>query len=403
MPKVKTPKYITHLSKCEIFVFGSNLAGQHRGGAARMAHELFGAEWGVGSGPTGQCYAIPTMQGGLETIIPYVDDFIEYAKAHPMNRFLVTRVGCGIAGFTDKQMAPLFTDAMFVPNITLPSEWKDVIADRWQNVFGTYIYDVIREKYKTDVPKVISVELLQKLCHKFRYQIGAKFHIYLPSIYIRYVIDTDKFGYTYFGNYFFYNDELYVFDEDEEFKDMHSKEAVLATFEDECEGRGYAHKVIFAGVQTPYKDVRGDYIYTGDAVITDRLGLNKDNIFGVRPLDNLAGDYAIMLDNHCLPLSECHKIVRVGTVFFNLPKNEDKKSRDKRFFEQATDMGLPREGEDMLQLLEVRCRYMHSWYGGGPSGDENLRHVRFTPNFFTSELEYMWMERLRDEDFDWRK
>ena len=50
-PKVKTPRHITHLSKCEVFVFGSNLAGHHRGGAARMAHELFGAEWGVGSGP----------------------------------------------------------------------------------------------------------------------------------------------------------------------------------------------------------------------------------------------------------------------------------------------------------------------------------------------------------------
>lgn len=94
-----------------------------------MAHELFGAEWGVGSGPTGQCYAIPTMQGGLETIRPYVDAFIEYAKAHPMNRFLVTRVGCGIAGFTDKQMAPLFYDAMFVPNITLPREWVFVLWD----------------------------------------------------------------------------------------------------------------------------------------------------------------------------------------------------------------------------------------------------------------------------------
>ena len=60
-PKVITPNYITHLSSCEVFVFGSNLAGHHHGGAARMAHEQFGAEWGVGVGPTGQCYAIPTM------------------------------------------------------------------------------------------------------------------------------------------------------------------------------------------------------------------------------------------------------------------------------------------------------------------------------------------------------
>ena len=61
LPKVVTPDHITHLSACEVFVFGSNLAGHHHGGAARMAHECFGAEWGVGVGPTGQCYAIPTM------------------------------------------------------------------------------------------------------------------------------------------------------------------------------------------------------------------------------------------------------------------------------------------------------------------------------------------------------
>lgn len=92
MPRRITPKNVTELSMCEIFVFGSNLQGHHHGGAARTAHERFGAEWGVGSGPTGQCYAIPTMHGGVADIKPYVDEFVEYAKAHPNNRFLVTRV-----------------------------------------------------------------------------------------------------------------------------------------------------------------------------------------------------------------------------------------------------------------------------------------------------------------------
>lgn len=75
-----TPNKITELSRCEIFVFGSNLKGCHGGGAARVAMEKFGAEWGVGVGPTGRCYAIPTMQGGVETIEPYVNKFLEYAK-----------------------------------------------------------------------------------------------------------------------------------------------------------------------------------------------------------------------------------------------------------------------------------------------------------------------------------
>lgn len=107
----------------EVFVFGSNLLGHHGGGAARMAYRKFGAEWGVGVGPTGQCYAIPTMHGGVEAIKPYVDDFVEYARNHPNNRFLVTRVGCGIAGFTDGEMAPLFAALKDTPNVCFPKEW----------------------------------------------------------------------------------------------------------------------------------------------------------------------------------------------------------------------------------------------------------------------------------------
>ena len=119
-----TPEYITSLKPNEIFVFGSNLAGMHGGGAAHIAHKLFGAEWGVGVGPTGQCYAIPTMQGGVETIRPYVDEFIEFAKAHQELTFLVTRIGCGIAGFTDEEISPLFEEARDVENIVLPEGWS---------------------------------------------------------------------------------------------------------------------------------------------------------------------------------------------------------------------------------------------------------------------------------------
>ena len=101
-----TPNRITQLAANEVFVFGSNLQGHHYGGAARIANEKFGAIFGQGVGLQGQSYAIPTMQGGVETIRPYVDEFIEFAKQHPELIFYVTRIGCGIAGFQDSEIAP---------------------------------------------------------------------------------------------------------------------------------------------------------------------------------------------------------------------------------------------------------------------------------------------------------
>ena len=126
-PNIASSK-IDVLEKDEIFVFGSNLAGHHKGGAARAANMKFGAEWGVGVGLTGHAYAIPTMQGGVGTIKPYVDEFIEFAKAHSELKFLVTRIGCGIAGFKDEQIAPLFQKALSVFNIYLPKEFYDLIV-----------------------------------------------------------------------------------------------------------------------------------------------------------------------------------------------------------------------------------------------------------------------------------
>lgn len=118
-----TPEWITELKDNEVFVFGSNLGGFHGGGAARVAHQRFGAVWGQGVGLQGQSYAIPTMQGGVETIKPYIDEFIEFAKAHPELTFLVTPIGCGIAGFTTDEIAPLFLPALDIDNILLPKSF----------------------------------------------------------------------------------------------------------------------------------------------------------------------------------------------------------------------------------------------------------------------------------------
>lgn len=118
---------ITELKDNEIFVFGSNLEGRHGGGAALLAYRKWGAVWGQGTGLQGQCYGIPTMHGGPEKIKPYVDEFIEFARNHKEYNFLVTEIGCGIAGFRPDDIAPLFIQAMDVENIYLPKRFVDVI------------------------------------------------------------------------------------------------------------------------------------------------------------------------------------------------------------------------------------------------------------------------------------
>lgn len=123
-----TPEHITALGPKDIFVFGSNLDGFHGGGAARAAFDRFGAVWGQGEGLQGNSYAIPTMQGGVETIIPYVDRFIEFAVQNSDLTFYVTKIGCGIAGFALSEIAPLFRNALHQPNIRLPKEFADIIS-----------------------------------------------------------------------------------------------------------------------------------------------------------------------------------------------------------------------------------------------------------------------------------
>ena len=125
-----TNPWISQLADNEVFVFGSNLAGMHGGGAARVAHQRFGAVMGQGVGLQGQSYAIPTMQGGVETIRPYVDEFIRFAAEHPDLKFLVTPIGCGIAGFTAREMGPLFAAAVEVDNIILPLEFVQAIEEK---------------------------------------------------------------------------------------------------------------------------------------------------------------------------------------------------------------------------------------------------------------------------------
>ena len=122
-----TPEHISTLEPDEIFVFGSNREGQHWGGAARFAYDHFGAEWGVGEGINGQCYALPTMDGDLRKLRKAVNNFIDVAEFNNHIRFLVTPVACGIAGRKPEEVAPLFRRAVGLPNVFLPQSFWNVL------------------------------------------------------------------------------------------------------------------------------------------------------------------------------------------------------------------------------------------------------------------------------------
>lgn len=119
------PAHIDHLNKGQVFVFGSNIQGMHSGGAARAALQKFGAVMGQAEGLQGQSYAIPTVGVSETDIYLAVSRFTEFAAQHPEMEFLVTEIGCGTAGWTVKQIAPMFMEAMRFNNVKVPqSFWE---------------------------------------------------------------------------------------------------------------------------------------------------------------------------------------------------------------------------------------------------------------------------------------
>lgn len=353
-----SPDFITKLSLCEIFVFGSNLEGQHLDGAAKVAYKNFGAIWGQGIGLQGKSYAIPIIHGPISAIKPYVNDFLEYAKGHPMNRFLLTRIGCGIAGFKDEEIAPLFVDALNIPNISIPKEWLPIMIASPRDC----------SEKQAETPKVINEDVLKILCDEYKYIISTGVKVNLPNITIRYVIDEDKFGYANFGNFFFYGHNLYVFSLDDKWEKEHNQRVVIDFFRDECFGRGYARKVLFAGIKTKYIDSNHDSIYTGD--VCQIKYKNSEYNFALGTLGSVDNPeyfrYAFVLDNHCLIPEDCNLITRVGTVLYKL------------------------DNDSFPKKLNIKCLE----YNLATDYKQHLLMSKYTPSFYKKDWQYTALQEL---------
>lgn len=475
---------ITELSRCEVFVYGTDMNGRRVGRAEQLAQAKFGAQPGQAGpqfGPQGQCYAIPVDVNNLQKMQPYVDEFIDYVKEHPDNRFLITRLGCGngLIDYRDNRIAPMFDELYPLPNVIVSREWRTIL------MFNHQLPD------KPAAPEVVDEEVLKELCHKYRYQIGANCVASLPDIRVRYVIGKDKFGYTSFGNFFFFGCNMYVFpknaavpednsvpvptivyntkkmaddvkhivperfriqfvdgrariytrdeyrkmladlDDESLLKKLNSQKGspnsrqlayeeaahrgipedaidvsgtlqkkwnelekkrdednsargcVMDYFHDECWNRQTPQKVIFAGVQTPFKDVNGDWIYTGD-VIKVEGGVSEEYLAVGAMCDEMGdGHYCFILDNHNWPLADCQqhcKLTRMGTVFYQL-KEDDFRNVNQRTAGEKGFTGQRDTKEDKQQKVLM---------------------AKFTPNFKQDFWEYKMLDVLGAE-FDWRK
>jgi hypothetical protein len=127
-----TPYEIEELEADHIFVFGSNEAGIHGAGAANLAYHRFSAAMYQGFGLSGQSFAIPTKDStintlDLETIQFYINRFEDFVRKHPSLQYMITRIGCGLAGYTAEDIAPMFKNFMDLENIYLPEDFIEII------------------------------------------------------------------------------------------------------------------------------------------------------------------------------------------------------------------------------------------------------------------------------------
>ena len=166
--KVFTPENITKLKQNEVFVFGSNKAGNHVGGAARVAVEKFGAIMGHGEGLQGQSYAIPTLDEQMdkvstEELTRSVRRFADYTRHNTDKVFYVTKIGCGIAGFSVEEIVEVFKSVSFGDNVVLPQEFGE---EKHIDGFKGFDADMTCLGFKFEEGKTYEEDVELKVCNR---------------------------------------------------------------------------------------------------------------------------------------------------------------------------------------------------------------------------------------------
>lgn len=203
-PSEMTLKTVHHEKM--IFVFGSNLAGRHGKGAAKSASRFFGAKQGVGEGSMGQCYAIPTKDSNLNTlsldaIFASVKRFVEEAERQPEKQFMVTRLGCGLASYSDLQMAKLFTSLSIPKNVILPGAWLACTTEKFvpriiiAGSRGFKDYDLLKIKCSHILSRYENVEIVSGTADGAD-QLGERFQQEMNFELVRFPAAWDRFGKT---------------------------------------------------------------------------------------------------------------------------------------------------------------------------------------------------------------
>lgn len=234
------------------------------------------------------------------------------------------------------------------------------------------------------MPRVLNEEILSDLCKRYKKEIGEGNCNVRPCPRIRYVIDTDRFGYANFGDFFFWADGgLYVWHQSREFEMDHNPDIVEGWFGNPCEGRGYTCRHIFAGIDTGYDDSNGSRMFTGDIVLVrDRDG----DEMGALCLASLCfrdggGFYGFPLDNCSLTLDMCkedgYHLERIGTIFYQL----DNRDKPEPIWYKALDYNAARHDERCDAVMRMMAKY--------------------TPNFDREIQKYSYLE-ISGREFNWK-